>query len=238
MCAVLGQQSRRNTLQHAATYCNTLQHTAAYCNILQHPAYRWAGFPPQHAARQWKTLQSRFMIVYCIKGDTATHCNTLQHTATHCNTPQRTAPHCNAPHHTATHCNTLQHTATHRNAPQRTAARGNTLQLTLAHCNTLQHTATHCNTLQRTVTRYNTLYHAATQCNAMPVISRFMRHCGVRACECALRVTSNIILGHVTLNISHVTIPMRLVSPATGFEPSNVPYESCHICQSVMSHRM
>jgi len=32
--------------------------------------------------------------------DTATHCNTLQHTATHCNTLQ----------HTATHCNTLQHT--------------------------------------------------------------------------------------------------------------------------------
>ena len=30
--------------------------------------------------------------------DSATHCNTLQHTATHCNTLQ----------HTATHCNTLQ----------------------------------------------------------------------------------------------------------------------------------
>jgi len=35
--------------------------------------------------------------------DTATHCNTLQHTATHCTTLQ----------HTATHCTTLQHTATH-----------------------------------------------------------------------------------------------------------------------------
>ena len=67
--------------------------------------------------------------------DTATHCNTLQHTATHCNKL------CDVHHHsfcsnvvecvwhdsaTATHCNTLQHTATH--------------------CNTLQHTATHCNT--------------------------------------------------------------------------------------------
>jgi len=28
-------------------------------------------------------------------GDTATHCNTLQHTATHCNTLQHTATHCN-----------------------------------------------------------------------------------------------------------------------------------------------
>jgi len=40
-------------------------------------------------------------IATCLaRGNTATHCNTLQHTATHCNTLQ----------HTATHCSTLQHT--------------------------------------------------------------------------------------------------------------------------------
>jgi len=62
-------------------------------------------------------------------GDTATHCNTLQHTATHCNitllpcalaTLQHTVTqHCCSVHlrhcYTATHCSTLQHTATHCN---------------------------------------------------------------------------------------------------------------------------
>ena len=70
-------------------------------------------------------------------GETATHCNTLQHTATHCNTLQ----------HTATHCNTLQHFPSF--AAQRllhTAAHSNTLQHFVTRCNTLQ--ATHCNALQ------------------------------------------------------------------------------------------
>ena len=65
-------------------------------------------------------------------GETATHCNTLQHTATHCNTLQHIATlskfrsaeaitHCSTLQHAATLCNTLQHTAS----------------------NTLQHTAEH-----------------------------------------------------------------------------------------------
>jgi len=42
---------------------------------------------------------------YGEKKNSATHCNTLQHTATHCNTHCKThiAAHCNEPQHTATH---------------------------------------------------------------------------------------------------------------------------------------
>ena len=47
--------------------------------------------------------QPYFGRAFLQKSDTATLCNTLQHTA-HCNTLQ----------HTATHCNTLQRTATQR----------------------------------------------------------------------------------------------------------------------------
>ena len=61
--------------------------------------------------------------------DTATHCNTLQHSgsrrrckalqhiAVHCSTLQRTAAHCISLQHTAAHCSTLQHTATHTATP-------------------------------------------------------------------------------------------------------------------------
>jgi len=52
---------------------------------------------PVPAAGEEEDALSRYV------GNTATHCNTMQHTATHCNALQRTA----------THCNTLQHTATH-----------------------------------------------------------------------------------------------------------------------------
>ena len=40
------------------------------------------------------------------------HCNRLQQTATDCNTPQHTATRCNALQRPATHYNTLQHIAT------------------------------------------------------------------------------------------------------------------------------
>jgi len=55
--------------------------------------------------------------------DTATHCNTLQHTPTHSNTPHRSGgykheQHCNTLQHTPTHSNTLQHTPTHSNTLQ------------------------------------------------------------------------------------------------------------------------
>ena len=100
--------------------------------------------------------------------DTATCCNTLQHTATHCNT------HALACHpssflkeirltlyHTAPQCNTLQHAATHCNThalmSPSSFSRGGclTLHLPAPHCTTLHHTAPHCNTLQ----------HASTHCN-------------------------------------------------------------------------
>jgi len=46
--------------------------------------------------------------------NTATHCNTLQHSATQCNAVQRSAtreePKCDSLQLTATHCNSLQHT--------------------------------------------------------------------------------------------------------------------------------
>ena len=96
-----------------------------------------------------------------IQVDSATHCNTLQHTAAHCSTLQHTTTHCNTLQHTATHCNTLQHTqmiifiaATYVwNDSSR-------------FCNTLQHTPTHSNTL--------TLQHTTPQnvlqlkCSAYP----------------------------------------------------------------------
>jgi len=72
--------------------------------------------------------------VCIVSEDTATHCNTLQHTEMGgirqhivCSSRNQTL------HHTASHCNALQHTATHCNKLQRTTAE---------HCSTLQHTPT------------------------------------------------------------------------------------------------
>ena len=113
-------------------------------------------------------------------GETATHCNTLQHTATHCSTLHYTATHCNILHYTATHYLTLQHIPCF--AAQRlralVAMRMVRLQHTATHCNTLQHTATHCNTLQHfpsfaaqrllhTAAHSNTLQHFVTRCNTL-----------------------------------------------------------------------
>jgi len=112
--------------------------------------------PPQHTATFFSKMQGTFE-----KRDTATHCNTLQHTA---NTLQHTATHCNTLQHAATHCNTLQRTTTHCTL---------TRQHTATHCNilhTLQHTATHCNTLLHSATPCNTLQHPATHCNDYSVL--------------------------------------------------------------------
>jgi len=96
----------------------------------------------------------------------ATHCNTLQHTAPHCTTLQRTvfweclpvfptkkcagsifatlATHCNTHctilHHTVPHCNTLSFGNAHQFFSRR-----NMWARDLHHtATTLQHTATHC----------------------------------------------------------------------------------------------
>jgi len=97
------------TLQHDATHCNS---TATRCNTLQHKECQCGG------ERGCNILQHT---------NTATLCNTLQHTATRCNTLQHDATQgllecgneweCNILHHTnaARHRNTLQHAATHCN---------------------------------------------------------------------------------------------------------------------------
>ena len=70
-----------------------------------------------------------------VRGTTATHCNTLQHTATLRSTLQHTATHCNTLQHTATHCNTLQHSATHCNISLEDLVRG----AAATYCNTPLH---------------------------------------------------------------------------------------------------
>ena len=112
---------------------------------------------------------------------TATNCNTLQHTATHaampyhkqlsnrrvlqrthCITQQRTATRTPL-QRTATHI--LQHTeTTHSNTLEHAATHCNTLQHTTTHCNAMQHTAPHCTTLQHPATHCSTLQHTATRC--------------------------------------------------------------------------
>jgi len=100
--------------------------------------------------------------------DTATHCNTLQHTATHCNTLQDIAARCQSilsdkPRGTPlsaclsvliqrylSNCVRSAH-----GAQQHTATRCNTLQHAATRCNTLQHAATHCNTLQHMTLVHN-----------------------------------------------------------------------------------
>ena len=55
-----------------------------------------------------KTIQNFYVATAKEYLDTATHCNTLQHTVPHCNTLQHTVPHCNTLQHTATHVATAQ----------------------------------------------------------------------------------------------------------------------------------
>ena len=64
-------------MKEACHICRT-----GHCNTLQHDIAR--------------ETSSHMTSHLC---DTATHCNTLQHTATHCNTLQHTATHCNTPQH-------------------------------------------------------------------------------------------------------------------------------------------
>jgi len=113
----------------------------------------------------------------------ATHCN---NTATHCNTLQHTEPLlANSPNVCVTLvvamcCRVLQccwfaggsHCMLYN-----TAAHWSTLQQhTAKYCNTLQHTAITlqhtCNTLQHAATRCNTLQHTAAPCSATPCNTR------------------------------------------------------------------
>jgi len=119
------------TLQHTATnhsaiHCNTLQHTTAHDTL-----HRTASWDTQvifigHFLQKGPIISGSFAgndlwrhpvlysahyslhiyVGYCTS-QTATHCNTLQHTATHYST--RHAALDSVMWHTATHCNTLQH---------------------------------------------------------------------------------------------------------------------------------
>jgi len=113
----LENESHCNTLQHTATHCNTLQHTATHCATLQHRCiksvfkermqnqshsniYHTATHcntlqKVQHAATEMYQVRIQGAITEESLGNTATHCNTRQHTATHGNTLQHTATHCN-----------------------------------------------------------------------------------------------------------------------------------------------
>ena len=103
-----------NTLYRTAAHSSTLQHTAEHCLTLQHNVTNCITL--QH---RWDTLLALATAISTTYSSTlhqvnsATHCNTLQHTATHCHTLPHTATHCNTLQHTATPCNTLEHTATH-----------------------------------------------------------------------------------------------------------------------------
>jgi len=126
------------TLQH----CNTATHcsTATYCNIggdvcihicteLRNVAHMQRTATLKHMA----TLQLTATLMKICICTFAQRCGSLL-IAARCNT----ATHCNTLQHTATHCNTLQHTATLMEMCG--AAR-----CSLQHAATLQHTATHCN---------------------------------------------------------------------------------------------
>jgi len=195
------QVQQMYTCERIDLYCNVLQCFAIHCSLGTHTK-ETNKFNRRTRERTcvlvcFSVWQCVAVLVYTPKKkrlgdhhvDTATYCNTLQHTTTHCNTLRHTkdsetivqtlqhaATHCNTLQHTATHCNTLQHTATHRDTQttRRPSRRHcNTLQHTATHCNTFRHTKysetshRHCNTLQHTATHCNTLQHTAAHCNTL-----------------------------------------------------------------------
>ena len=117
-----------NTLQHTATHCNALQHNATQFNTLHKkrllPSHNnsfvnefsipdWPMTVKNHSQERKKRKEagtrSRLWSVSFVKDiypptQTATLCNTLQHTSQY--------------------CNTMQHTASHGQRRQRTAIRG------------------------------------------------------------------------------------------------------------------
>ena len=128
------------------------------------------------------------MVVLIILRNTATRCNTLQHTATHYNTLPCSSLSLHQWHalcsacHLAQHCNTLQHTTTHRTTPHHTDVLFSLLlsAASASPCSTscatqvlvrenikLQRAATHCSTLQHTAAHCSTLQHTTTHCNTL-----------------------------------------------------------------------
>jgi len=98
--------------------------TQTHCNTLQHKSNTLLGI--RQRQRMTADAQERIRlphichsqrVEYCPRHPRSerirlaySHCNT----ATHCNTLQHTAPHCSTLQHTATHCTTQHHTAIRR----------------------------------------------------------------------------------------------------------------------------
>ena len=95
MCCNLLKCVAVRALQCVGACCSVLQRAVVCCSVLQcvwHTATHIRSVMPQ-------TLRNQCTVCYSVlRCDTATHCNTLQHTATHCNTRQHTATHCNTLH--------------------------------------------------------------------------------------------------------------------------------------------
>jgi len=131
-----------SVLQCVAVCCSVLQYGAVCCSVSQCVAVM---LPLRNLRQSRNGSHSQ---------NTATLCNTLQHTATHCNNHDT---HNNSfvriwdlftkaiLHSELSSCSTLQHTATHCNTLQHNAQHCTTLHHS-TYCTTLQHTATHCNT--------------------------------------------------------------------------------------------
>jgi len=93
--------TRCNTLQNSATRYNTLQHTATHCNTLTAKKMETSRTFASSLLTRCNTLQPLAAMHtedeqsknVCI--NTATLCNTLQHSATLCNTLQHSATYCN-----------------------------------------------------------------------------------------------------------------------------------------------
>jgi len=219
-----------NTLQHTATHCNTLQHTATHYNTIQNTTTLYKTLP--HSETPYTPLQHSNEIVFFFPaiakfGNTATHCNTLQHTAHHqrncillscrCNSLQRSAKHCNTQYswaaaatlynalqrlqHNATHCNTLQLTSEIQYSCAAAAAQGS---FCLSY--ELQHTATHRNTLQHTATH---------QWN--PILL---------SCRCRARVILPILYSSLCFWTLHVQKKKCMNKYVSIFENAN-PHDIC-----------
>ena len=124
--------------------------------------------------------------------NTATHCNTLQHTATRQEPSRR-----HDPMHlqdTATHCNALHHPATHRITLQHAASMQEPITASKSMCNRLQHTTIHCNTQQHTLMSAEAELSIQFLSGSVNTISR--SHAQIRVSNTALTLTRRLVRLH------------------------------------------
>ena len=149
-----------------------------YKNAVQRRRWMWFAYGMLIFTFTWLRIvglvQVRFMQVLSAR-NTATHCNTLQHTATHnathCNTLQRIVGlvqvrgvHISSARHTATPCNTFKLSAWH--TLQHTALCDTVLWVwcqcawCIVQISSARHTVTHRSTLHSTATHGTALHHS------------------------------------------------------------------------------